>query len=374
MREPEGPMESRTARHAKRSSRRRKLALYAGAGILCATALAAAIWFSASRGSMRTAEAPATAAHAVVPHSVAVSAQSTGVAAAASRIEVPDLSGMSMEQAATVLKAAGLLMKVSAEGTATSSAEAVVRSQGPAAGTVTAAGSTVVITLPALVRKPAGKNSKASAASKLVVVIDPGHQSKANSRPEPIGPGSVEMKARMTAGTTGVTSGVPEYEIDLEIATNLQNRLEAAGVRVVMTRTTNDVDLSNAQRALIADAAKANLFVRVHADGNIDPKVTGISTLYPASNQWTKSICVSSRRAAVLVQQHVVSATGANDDGFAARGDIAGFNWSKVPAISVQTGSQSNQVEDRLLSSSSYQDRVTQGIADGILVYLSGGH
>jgi len=374
VREPERLTESRTARHALRSSRRRKLALYMGAGILCAAALAATIWFSASRGSMRTAEAPATAPHTVVPHSVAVSAQSTGVAAAASRIEVPDLSGMSAEQAATVLKVAGLLMKVSAEGTVTTKAEAVVRSQRPAAGTVTAAGSTVVIVLPTLALKPASKGSKAHAVGKLVVVIDPGHQSKANSMPEPIGPGSSEMKARMTAGTTGVTSGVPEYEIDLEIATNIQNRLEAAGVRVVMTRTTNDVDLSNAQRAQIADAAKADLFVRVHADGNVDPKITGVSTLYPASDQWTKPIYASSHRAAAIVQQHLVSATGANDDGSAARGDIAGFNWAKVPAISVQTGSQSNQVEDRLLSSSSYQDRLAQGIADGILAYLSGGH
>jgi N-acetylmuramoyl-L-alanine amidase len=281
---------------------------------------------------------------------------------------------MAVEQAATVLKAAGLLMKVSAEGTATTKAEAVVRSQHPAAGTVTATGSTVVIVLPALALKPASRGPKVHVPRKVVVVIDPGHQSRANSTPEPIGPSSSEMKPRMNAGTTGVTSGVPEFEIDLEIATNLQKRLEAAGVRVVMTRTTNDVDLSNAQRAQMADAAKADLFVRVHADGNIDPKITGVSTLYPASNQWTKPISASSQRAALIVQQHLVSATGANDDGSAARGDIAGFNWAKVPSISVQTGSQSNLVEDRLLSSSSYQDRVAQGIADGILAFLSGGH
>ncbi|MDR3687703.1 MAG: N-acetylmuramoyl-L-alanine amidase [Coriobacteriia bacterium] len=373
MREPEGLTESRTARHARRASRRRKLALYVGVGALCVVALVAGIWFSATRGSGRTAEAPSTAARAIALRPVAVSAQATSVAAATSRIEVPDLSGMAVQQAASVLRAAGLQMKVSTEGTATNKADVVVLREQPTAGTVTAADSIVVITVPVLAPKSVSKSQKLRASGKPVVVIDPGHQSRANGNLEPIGPGSLETKPRMTVGTTGALSGVPEYEIDLEIATNLQDRLKAAGVRVVMTRTTNDVDISNAQRAQIANAAKASLFVRIHADANVDPKYTGVSVLYPASDLWTKSIFASSRRAALTVQQHLVEATGASDDGVAARDDITGFNWSTVPVISVQAGSQSNQVEDRLLSSSSYQDRVAQGIADGILAYLSGG-
>jgi N-acetylmuramoyl-L-alanine amidase len=205
------------------------------------------------------------------------------------------------------------------------------------------------------------------------VVIDPGHQSSTDQLLEPIGPGSTEQKARMTAGATGLMSGVPEYEINLEIATNLQKRLEAAGVRVVMTRTTNDVDVSNAERAQIANRANADLFIRLHADSSTDPSAVGVSTVYPDVNTWTKPIVASSRKAAIIIQQRLLSSTSARDDGSSAQSDIAGFNWAKVPAVLVRAGFQSNSVEDQLLSSARYQDLLAQGMADGVLAYLNGG-
>jgi len=153
----------------------------------------------------------------------------------------------------------------------------------------------------------------------------------------------------------------------------LEYETEKAGVRVVMTRTTNDVDLSNIERAQIADKAKADLFVRVHTDSAPDASVAGVSTLYPANDKWTRSITGSSRKAAEAIQRDIVAATGAVDRGLAARSDIAGFNWSTVPAVLVQTGCQSNPVEDRLLASAHYQDEMAQGMAEGILAYLAGG-
>jgi N-acetylmuramoyl-L-alanine amidase len=280
---------------------------------------------------------------------------------------------MTIAQATTVLRAAGLGMRISAEGTATSTAETVVHAQRPEAGTVAKSGTTIVIAVPVLAAKPSGKTSSKRPKGHYVVVIDPGHQSRADNALEPVGPGSPDKKPRITAGATGVMSGVPEYEIDLEIATNLQRRLRAAGVTVVMTRTTNDVDISNVERAQIANKAKADLFIRVHADSSTDPNAAGVSTLYPATNQWTKPVVASSRKAAALVRQHTISTTGAENGGSAARSDIAGFNWAKVPAILVQTGFQSNAVEDKLLSSARYQDRLAEGMADGVLAYLTGG-
>ncbi len=87
-----------------------------------------------------------------------------------------------------------------------------------------------------------------------VVAIDPGHQgSWVNmSEQEPSGPGSSEMKAKATTGTQGRYTGVPEYQLNLDISLALQKELENRGYRVVMARTDNDTAISNSERALKA--------------------------------------------------------------------------------------------------------------------------
>lgn len=61
------------------------------------------------------------------------------------------------------------------------------------------------------------ESAKAQTEAKLIV-IDAGHQSKANSDTEPIGPGADERKAKVSGGTSGVSTGVPEYELTLALA------------------------------------------------------------------------------------------------------------------------------------------------------------
>ena len=131
-----------------------------------------------------------------------------------------------------------------------------------------------------------------------------------------------------------MVTGVPESQLALTIALKLRDVLEAHGIKVVMTRTTQNVDISNSQRAKIANAAHANLFVRIHANGNSNENVHGIEVLYPALIKgWTDSIAAPSKRAAALAEQDLVAATGARNLGIVARSDITGFNWSKVPVI-----------------------------------------
>ena len=83
----------------------------------------------------------------------------------------------------------------------------------------------------------------------LRIGIDPGHQEHANSDREPVAPNSSETKAKVASGTSGVSTGVPEYITNLEIALKLRDALEAQGCEVYMTRETNDVDISNMERA-----------------------------------------------------------------------------------------------------------------------------
>ena len=287
------------------------------------------------------------------PASTAVSASATETL-----VEVPNVIGRQVAEAVQLVEAAGLTPSVP------DGSEGTVQDQEPAAGSVVAASTRVNLIV--AVTTPKVSNS----GKPVVVCIDPGHQARSDTKKEPIGPDSSTMKPRVTGGVTGVETGIPEYEIALQVSMNLKQRLEAAGIRVVMTRTTNDVNISNAERAEIANKAGAALFVRMHANGNPDTGVAGVSTLYPSDARWTKSIQAKSRQAADLVQRAMLTATGAPNDGVHPRADLAGFNWAKVPAVLVECGYLSNPVEDRLLASPAYQDKVAMGIASGVLRYL----
>jgi N-acetylmuramoyl-L-alanine amidase len=203
------------------------------------------------------------------------------------------------------------------------------------------------------------------------VVIDPGHQAKADSDREPVGPGSSTTKAKVSSGTRSVNTGSPESELVLTIGLKLRDALVAQGIQVIMTRTTQDVDISNSQRAQIANAAGADLFVRIHADGVSDSSVHGIHVLYPVSIAgWTDDIAVESKRAAALALEELIAATGAKNKGLNARDDMTGFNWSDVPVFLPEIGYMTNRAEDALLATPEYQAKIVQALTRAVLRYL----
>ncbi len=213
--------------------------------------------------------------------------------------------------------------------------------------------------------------SSLAPASGKVVVIDPGHQAHANSGLEPVGPGSSTKKEKVSSGTAGVVTGIPESRLVLTVGLKLRDSLKAHGIKVVMTRTSQDVDLTNIARAQIANAAHADLFVRIHADGATGSSTNGIHVLYPATTKgWTDDIAAASKKAASIAQRDLVAATGAKDRGIDARSDMTGFNWSDVPVILPEIGFMTNPAEDRALATASYQDKIVKGLAQAILEFL----
>ena len=291
----------------------------------------------------------------------------------AEMVELPKLVGMRADEAWIVAETAEFAVRFVEVGAAVSSVESrTVIAQSPAAGAIVSADSTISLTVPPLSADASAgvAGGKVARRAKWVVCIDPGHQSHTDTKLEPIGPGSKIEKARATGGTTGVSSGVPEFEIALQISTNLKKRLEAAGVKVVMTRTTNDVRIANSKRAKIANKADADVFVRIHGGVSMKAADSGIRTLYPVKNRWTRPVVSESRIAAKAIQGAVCRATLATDRGAKTEAGFVGFNWSKVPSVLVEVGHMSNPVEDRLLASPTYQDKVAQGVCDGIVAYL----
>jgi len=210
------------------------------------------------------------------------------------------------------------------------------------------------------------------AGARPVVVVDPGHDLRANTATEPIGPGSSTRKILDGGGTRGVVTGVREADLVLDVSLRLRRMLERAGVRVVMTRTrTAGRSMGNIARARIANRTGAALFLRVHADGHPDPTVRGSHTLAPALRRgWTDDVYSASRRAAGLVQPELVRSLGFPDRGVAERADFTGFNWADVPVILVELGFMTSPNEDRLLDRAPVRARAALGLCRGTQRFL----
>jgi N-acetylmuramoyl-L-alanine amidase len=213
---------------------------------------------------------------------------------------------------------------------------------------------------------------RAAAAGPPVVVIDPGHDLRANLETEPIGPGSATRKIKDGGGTHGVVTGIREADLVLDVSLRLRTLLRRAGARVLMTRTrTAGASMGNVARARIANRARAALFLRVHADGAASSDARGTHTLVPALRAgWTDDVYRPSRRAAGLVQRELVRTLGFPDRGIQERSDFTGFNWADVPVILVELGFMTNPAEDRRLARSAVRDRAALGLCRGTLRFV----
>lgn len=203
-----------------------------------------------------------------------------------------------------------------------------------------------------------------------VIVIDPGHQGKGNNEKEAIGPNSSTMKAKVTSGTTGVYSKKAESQMTLEVGLKLRSELQARGYTVVMTRTSQNVNISNQERAKIGNSHHAFAVIHLHCDGATS-SARGAHTIAPSKNN---PYCSSIYKASSLLARNVIDAycqtTGIKSRGVSYRDDLTGLNWSEVPAIYLEMGFISNKAEDQLLSDPSFQDKCVKGIANGIDQYI----
>ncbi len=207
----------------------------------------------------------------------------------------------------------------------------------------------------------------------FAVCIDAGHQGSwvDMSAQEPNAPGSSVMKAKCSTGTQGAYTGIPEYQLNLDISLKLEKILLARGYKVTMTRSDNDARISNSERAQLAGSSGSDIMVRIHANGSDDHSVAGaLAMTISPENPYQGAQYAESYRLAGNILDRYCEATGFRNIGIQYYDDMTGLNWCEVPSMILEMGFMTNQGDDTAMQDPAMQDKMAESIADGIDDYF----
>jgi N-acetylmuramoyl-L-alanine amidase len=244
--------------------------------------------------------------------------------------------------------------------------------------------------LPAAPRKaPAPKAPPTPASPAFVAVVDPGH-------------GGEQEGALSPAGDR-------EKDLALEISRRIAARLRKMGGRVVLTRT-GDIDVPLVNRATIANALRADIFLSVHLNSMPSAEQRrvrqGIETFFLSADATDASAAAvaarenaarmagevladqgdpvgfilqdlesaaaltESSRLAYFLHERLVARTGAQDEGV-KQAPFYVLAGARMPAVLLELGFISHDAESRRLKTAEYQEKVAEAIADAVGAWRS---
>ena len=181
---------------------------------------------------------------------------------------------------------------------------------------------------------------------RYLVAIDPGH-----GGPDP--------------GAVGI-GGLRETDVVLDVSLQLARLLQARGVQVLMTRT-SEVDVDLPPRVALANRSGATVFVSLHANAlsMARPDVNGVETFYfEGSGQ-------SSRLASALQARMMAISTGSPNRGVKP-GRFFVIRRAVMPAALVEMGFVTGEIDAPRLANANFRRSMALAIAAGILEYLGG--
>ncbi len=231
----------------------------------------------------------------------------------------------------------------------------------------------------------------AGKAPAFVAVVDPGH-------------GGEHAGARSPDGAV-------EKDLALSIARRVAAHLERLGGRVILTRT-GDIAVPLGERAALANAERADLFISIHLNSmptrakrrathgvetyflshdatdavasavaareNAD-RLAGEPVVDPADTvagilddlESTAALAASSRLA-YAIHDRLVSACAAEDRGV-KQAPFYVLAGARMAAVLVEVGFVSHPEESRRLRRRSYQEKVARAVASGVAAWRAGG-
>jgi N-acetylmuramoyl-L-alanine amidase len=215
---------------------------------------------------------------------------------------------------------------------------------GPATiGALMRLGRKVVGGRPQLLRETAAFRAAGPALVGKRIVIDPGH-------------GGPDPGIVVPHGTLRWS----EADIAFDIASRLEGRLAAAGMRVHLTRgPTPSRWLTNAQRAGLANELRADLLISIHLDGHANVDADGVATYHYGSSSGVTSTV--GERLAALVQREIVVRTGLRDCRIHAKTwDLLRLTW--MPAVRVDLGYLTSPADQRRLVDPRFRDSAVEAM------------
>lgn len=202
-----------------------------------------------------------------------------------------------------------------------------------------------------------GDNTKVVTDTENTVVIDAGHGG--------IDPGKV-----------GINDAL-EKDINLQIALKLARNLEANGVNVVMTRTTdkglyNENDSNKKvqdmkKRLSIIEEANPILAISVHQNSYPDESVCGPQVFY------YKDSLEGEGAAKIMQKQLIASLKPEKKREVKSNNTYYLLKKTSVPLLIVECGFMSNPSEADMLTTDKYQEQMAWAIYMGIMQYINNG-
>ena len=180
-----------------------------------------------------------------------------------------------------------------------------------------------------------------------VVVIDPGH-------------GGSDHGVVVSDGPQRWT----EAEIVHDLASRLEGRLAAAGMRVHLTRGPAPVAMpDDAARAALANDVGADVFISLHLDHHPNPDAEGVACYHYGTDNGVTS--ATGERLAGLVQREIVARTGMLDCGTHAKSWEL-LRFTRMPAIRAEVGYLTSPRDRARLIDPRFRDRVVESIIAGV--------
>lgn len=234
-----------------------------------------------------------------------------------------------------------------------------------------------------------GKAVAKAAAPTFVAVVDPGHGGEQDGAWSP--------------------TGDREKELALEISRKIAARLRKLGARVVLTRT-GDIDVPLVNRATIANALRADIFLSIHLNSMPSAELRrarhGIETFFLSADATDASAAAvaarenasrmagealadegdpvgfilqdlesaaaltESSRLAYFLHERLVARTGAQDEGV-KQAPFYVLAGARMPAVLLELGFISHEAEARRLKDPAYQETIAQAVADAVAAWRS---
>lgn len=189
---------------------------------------------------------------------------------------------------------------------------------------------------------------------KYTVIIDPGH-------------GGID------GGCVGKTTGVFESDLNLKYAENLAKQLNNMNISCMLTRTTSgglyDSSAKNLKksdmkkRKQIIESYNPDIVISIHMNSYTLSSSRGAQAFYKTGSKDGKILADN-------VQSQLCSMIDYTKSGGKV-GDYYIVNCTDIPSVLIECGFLSNEVEEKLLVSTDYQDKICYAITCGIVRYLN---